>query len=66
MGIIELYGSLARAPLPNRVVSLKADGNEELLALARSMGPHFGQAAVMVASHMPVKTIRSYWELQIS
>jgi hypothetical protein len=52
--------------IQNRVVSLKADGNEELLALARSIVPHFGQAAVMVASHKPVETIRSYWELQIA
>lgn len=52
--------------IQNRVVSLNADGNEELLALARSIVPHFGQAAVMVASHKPVETIRSYWELQMA
>jgi hypothetical protein len=52
--------------IQNRVVSLKADGNEELLALAGSIVPHFGQTAAMVASHKAVETIRSYWELQMS
>jgi len=52
--------------IQNRVVSLKPDGNEELLALARSVVPHFEQAAIMVASHKPVETVRSYWELQMA
>lgn len=52
--------------IQNRVVSLKGNGNEEFLALARSIVPHFGQAAVMVTSHKPVETIRSYWELQMA
>jgi hypothetical protein len=52
--------------LQNRVVSLKPEGNEELLALARSIVPHLGQAAVMVTSHKPVEIIRSYWELQMA
>jgi hypothetical protein len=52
--------------IQNKVLSLKANGNEELLALAASIVPHFGQAAVMVTSHKPVEIIRSYWELQMA
>lgn len=52
--------------IQNRVVSLKPDGNDELVALAGSIVQHFAQAAVMVASHKPVETIRSYWELQMA
>jgi hypothetical protein len=52
--------------IQNRIISLMPDGNEELVSLARSIVPHFGQAALMVASHKPVETVRSYWELQMT
>jgi len=52
--------------IQNRIIRLMPNGNEELVSLARSIVPHFGQAALMITTHKPVETIRSYWELQMA
>lgn len=52
--------------IQNRITSLKPEGNDELVALTKTILPHLEQAARMVASHNTVDTIRSYWELQMA